>query len=101
MKYIEKLSHFLKALVHPYALRDWYIVIVVSLLVLVLLVGISVHFFFGIRSGSIVSTPAPENTRTLSVSREKLQEAVSIFETKQVNYDSGNVRTPDVSDPSR
>ena len=101
MKYLETVTTFLRSLVNPYPLRDWYIAIGLSFVVLGILIGVSVYFFFGIRSGDIVGSLDPEFFPTPNVSREKLEEVVSVYETRRVNYEAGNVRTPDVSDPSR
>lgn len=100
MKYVEIISNFFRSLVRPYPKRDWYIVVVLGALLLLALIVIALYFFLGIRSGSIASSPNASLSPTPSVSRERLEEVVSIYETKLLNYQEQNIKTPSTPDPS-
>lgn len=99
MKYLKHISNMLALLVKPYPLRDWYIILGLSFIVFVVLAIMSVNFFIGIRSGSIVPDANIEPKRLPTVSRKTLEDVVSLYETKQVNYDAGNITLPSAVDP--
>lgn len=101
MKFLKTVTAFFRSLGRPYPLRDWYIVLGATAILGVWLVFVAIHFFFGIRSGSIISAGSTENVPTPSVSREALTKVVSKYETRLLNYESGNIRTPETPDPSR
>lgn len=101
MKFLKTITAFLRSLSRPYPFRDWYIVLGIGIIVTVWTVFVAVHFFFGIRSGSIITAGSAENVPTPSVSRESLSNVVSEYEARLLNYESENIRTPETSDPSR
>jgi len=101
MKFLKTATAFFRSLGRPYPLRDWYIVLGVTLATVAWTVFVATYFFFGIRSGSIISPSAADNVPTPSVSRDALKEVVAEYETRLLNYESGNIPTPETPDPSR
>lgn len=101
MKFLDKTLDIARSLVRPHPLRDWYIVLAFVTVVFISVVATTTGLFLGIRSGSITTPPNIAVGALPSISREKLEETVAEYELRQINYVAGNIRTPDVSDPSR
>lgn len=85
----------------PHPVRDWLLILFITLAASLVLIGISLYFYIGIRSGSIVGAPNTEASRTPGISRAALDSTVSKYETRRVNYDAGNFAIPSIADPSR
>lgn len=101
MKFLDKTLDIARSLVQPHPLRDWYIVLALVTVVFISVVTTTTSLFLGIRSGSITTPPNTAVGVLPSISREKLEETVAEYELRQINYNAGNIRTPDVPDPSR
>jgi len=101
MKYINQVLSFIRLLGRPFPLRDWYIAVGISFIVVAILILLATNFFFGIRSGSIITSLTDNGAPTPSVSRDALKNVLSAYEVRLTNYSEGNVRTPSASDPSR
>ena len=100
MKYVNAFQQWLIGLARPNPLRDWFIVLGLVTLLAAILVVVSVYFFLGIRSGTIIPEADNMIKRTPTVSREALQNIVEVFETRTLNYEADNIPTPNVDDPS-
>jgi len=101
MKIFQSTAHIFRSFTKPHPLRDWYAVLIGTMFITLALIGGAVNFFLAIRSGNITAPAAAELKPTPNVSRQALESVVSLYETRLLNYESGNVRTPKTSDPSR
>lgn len=101
MKTLRTIATTLRSFSSPHPLRDWLTVLVLAAVALVAFVGTSTYYFFGLRSGSLIGTQTVQVSRVPQVSRQELEDLVALFETRTLNFDSGNFPTPDVTDPSR
>lgn len=100
MKYLTHAKNFFISLLSPYPARDWYGAVVVTIVVTLVLIGLSVYLFFGIRSGFIIVPAETAQTQAPSVSREALQDTVETYSQRATNFEAESYPTPDVSDPS-
>ena len=101
MGFITHIIDSLRALSRPFPMRDWSLIVAFAWFVAVALIGIAVYFFIGIQSGAIIVPHAEPSAPGVSVSREGLKKTLETYDTRKLNFDSGNIKAPDVSDPSR
>lgn len=101
MEYLKIFSSVFHKLTNPYPLRDWYILLTGSAAIALVLIGIAIYFFVGIQSGFIIGERTDVDTKSPTVSREKLSQILETYEKRRVNFEAGNFSMPKVSDPSR
>lgn len=101
MKFPHITAAVLGTLITPHPVRDWLFILFITLAASLVLMGISLYFYIGIRSGNIVGAPNTEAGRVPGISRAALDDTVSKYETRRVNYDAGNFAIPSIADPSR
>lgn len=101
MKPLRSLSFDLKTALSPHPLRDWFLVLALAILLALALLGSSLFYFFGVRSGSIIGASDAPPGKAAHLSRDDLERAVELYETRRVNYEADNFKVPQVSDPSR
>ena len=87
------------ALVRPSPARDWTITLAVLLLLALVLAGVGTFYFIGIRSGAIIVPQVAEQPPMPGVSRDAMSVVIKVYEERALNYESGNIRAPQVVDP--
>ncbi|PIR85254.1 hypothetical protein COU15_01655 [Candidatus Kaiserbacteria bacterium CG10_big_fil_rev_8_21_14_0_10_45_20] len=92
-------SALLRGVATPHPKRDWYVLLGGAVALGLLLIATALYLYVGLQSGVIFSASLEEDDSVPVVSREALQDIVSRFETVEVNYETGNIRTADVGDP--
>ncbi len=96
----KKILAFCQSFSSPHPLRDWLTLLVLLLTLLAILFATSLHYFFGINSGSIISAPDANIPQTARISRTELKEIVDAYAQRRVNFEAGEITIPDISDPS-
>ena len=100
-RFLQKILGYIKQLSTPFPTRDWYVVLVFSIIVFSILLATALYFFIGIQSGVIITPKESEQIPTPSVSRESINSVLETYNEIKLNFDSGNVKVPDVSNPAR
>lgn len=101
MKYFKRIIAIVGSLSSPHPLRDWVLVLTVNVLILIVLVGIAVQFFFGIQSGNSIGSRSPERLIIERIPQTELETLVQTLEKRRSAYEAGTISVPELKDPSR
>ncbi len=91
----------IRSIMTPHPGRDWFVALLIVVLIGLGLAGVALYYFIGLESGAIASEGVGATTPTPSVSRADLEKVLTLYKTRALNYQSGNIRTPNVSDPAK
>lgn len=100
MNTVKKISSFFHSLITPHPMRDWLLVLGSGVIIFVILAGVSVNYFLGVRSGNIVGNVDAPTIAPPRISRDELQKASDLLTVRKNEYEQGEIAPPDVSDPS-
>lgn len=82
--------------------RDWRILLLTGLFLLVVFVGFAIWIFIRIDSGNFVSGNGNlSSTQSVTLDREQLNQAVADFQKKRATYDLLRDRQPEIPNPAR
>lgn len=82
--------------------RDWRILLLTGLILLIVLAGFAVWTFTEIKNGNFVSaSDNVSNTQSVTLNREDLNQAVADFQKKRATYDLLRDRQPEIPNPAR
>lgn len=81
------------------ATRDWALVLGVGAIVFVFCFSYAAYLYLGARSGFLYTAEDQGGEPVPEISYNRLSDLISLFETRAINYESGNIRRPEVSDP--
>lgn len=98
------LTHFiaaLKRLSRPLPARDWALATLASMVVTIVLMGVALYYYVGLQSGSIIVTHGEPTTDRPSVSKTALTAILTTYQDRARSFESGTIRVPKATDPSR
>lgn len=82
--------------------RDWRILLLIGLVLLVVFVGFAIWTFTEIDSGDFVSASDDSSrSQPVTLNREQLNQAVADFQKKRATYDLLRDRQPEIPNPAR
>ena len=101
MKSIGDIQLRLKHLTRPYPARDWLMVLVIAVLILVLGVGYAVYLFIVVREDVGALGAGVPLTETQNAAFNDLDNVLKNYETRQNNFQTGNFSIPLLVDPNK
>lgn len=94
-----KLFSGLDTFARPYPARDWLFISCVACVVGVAGMLLAGYLFIAVQTGSIVSSGTEVPRAPIPVSRDAIQNVLTIYQTKASNYASKTFPAVDLSDP--
>jgi hypothetical protein len=100
MNTFTRIRRFLVSLGRPYPSRDWFFALVIAAFALSSFTLFASYLFFGIESGSIITSPnaVPPVVKTLT--RGDIQKTLDAYRIRKLNYDANNFPATPLSDPA-
>lgn len=87
------------ATAEPSPSRDWMLILLFSFGVTILFFILGAYLYVGARSGFLYAPPQQEEAAPTHISQDAIADLVTQFERRKVNYEAGNIRRPNVTDP--
>jgi uncharacterized protein YpmS len=83
--------------------RDWRILLVVALVLLIVFVSFSAWTFLRVEAGNLASVDTSDlsNNQSVTLDREQLNQAVADFQKERATFDLLRDRQPNIPNPSR
>lgn len=101
MNLLTTLTRSIASLSSPHPLRDWLLTLALAVMLTAVFLSVSVYYFFGVRSGALVSGTDTALEKPARLSKGDLEKAVALYEARRAAYESGDIAVPQVSDLSR
>ena len=95
----KKSSQKRAVITHPY--RDWGILMLACLLVIILFILISAYLFLKIRSGELIVATPDTSISTKTINAKALREDLTFFRARETIYNQLLDEAPDVRDPAQ
>ncbi len=101
LKYLKPLTHLIQSLGNPESpRRDWGILMVISITLVVIFVSFSIFLFINITTGTIFTVAPEQGKSATTVNRSDLKDTLVVYRNKKDRYENLLRASPKVVDPS-
>ncbi len=98
--FTEDIGSYFALLLKPHPGRDWLIVFVFMIIVLLAVVSFAAYLFLGIRTGSIVGASTADVPTPPQVTRGEIEIVLESYRKRVLNFNERNFPVPTLFDPS-